>query len=188
MAAPFRPFRTILRGGIGQDGGVSPRDPDPADEPDDDGAGETDDEALHWAGDEARGQAAPRLRGAGAASGPAAADLDELPEADAPRSPAERALLAGTIAFGLVYLALSIGWISSAQLLIYPGLDLLGEVMWQFGEFLAMIAPALWFAAAFTLTPGGTPRRGTKRMLGLLAGALVLVPWPALLFWIGSTQ
>ena len=51
-----------------------------------------------------------------------------------------------------------------------------------------MVGPALWFAATLTLTPDGIRRRGTKRMLGLLAGALVLVPWPALLFWIGSMQ
>jgi hypothetical protein len=160
---------------------VSPRDLEP--EPD-----EPDDEALHWAGDEARGQAAPRLRDPDPASASPAIEPEAPDETDAPRSPAERGLLAGTVVFGLVYLALSIGWISSAQLLVYPSLDLLGEIMWQFGEFLAMIAPALWFAAAFTLTPEGTPRRGTKRMLGLLAGALVLVPWPALIFWIGSMQ
>jgi hypothetical protein len=162
---------------------VSPRDLDPPDDPD-----LVDDDALHWAGDEARGQAAPRLRDAGTASDAPEPEFDELPDADAPRTPAERALLAGTIVFGLAYLALSIGWISSAQLLIYPGVDLIGEIMWQFGEFLGMLAPALWFAAAFTLTSESVARRGRKRMLGLLVGALVLVPWPALLFWIGSTQ
>jgi hypothetical protein len=31
-------------------------------------------------------------------------------------------------------------------------------------------------------------RRGLTRMLGLLVGALVLVPWPSLLYWIGSMQ
>src|SRR5690606_14729618 len=98
----------------------------------------------------------------------------------------EQALRIGTVMFGIVYLAASIGWIFSAQLLIYPSFDLLGEIMWQFGEFLSMVAPALWFAAALTLTPEGTRRRGLKRMLGLLGGALVLVPWPALLYWIGS--
>ena len=29
--------------------------------------------------------------------------------------------------------------------------------MWQFAEFLAMVAAALWFAAVLTLTPEGTP-------------------------------
>jgi hypothetical protein len=166
-----------------QDGGVSTRDP--LDEAD-------DDDALHWAGDEARGRAAPRLRDADTASaiadGGPDAGAEQLAEPEEARTPGERALFAGTIVFGLVYLALSIGWISSAQLLVYPSLDLPGEIMWQFGEFLAMVAPALWFAAALTLTPEGTGRRGLRRMLALLVGALVLVPWPSLLYWIGSMQ
>jgi len=159
---------------------VTPDAPGPLDEPD-------DDEALHWAGDEARAQAAPRLRDAHTASGAPALEAD-APEADAVRTPAERALFAGTVAFGVAYLALSIGWISSVQLLVYPAFDLLGEIMWQFGEFLAMVAPALWFAATLTLTPEGARHRGRTRMIALLVGALVLVPWPALLYWIGSTQ
>lgn len=152
---------------------------------------ELDEEALHWAGDEARGQAAPR-RGPGTASVAQLADDafdDDAAEdpGDAPRrTAAERALQLGSIAFGVVYLAHSIGWIFSAQLLVYPSLDLLGEIMWQFGEFLSLVAPALWFVAALTLTPEGTRRRGAKRMLGLLVGALVLVPWPALLYGIAS--
>src|SRR5690606_26000543 len=88
-----------------EDGRVSPRDVDP---PGDAYVDDSDDEALHWAGDDARGQAAPRLRDAGAASESDSAAPEELPEADVPRSPAERALLAGTVVFGLVYLALSI--------------------------------------------------------------------------------
>jgi hypothetical protein len=60
--------------------------------------------------------------------------------------------------------------------------------MWQFGEFLAMVAPALWFAAVLTLTPEDSRRRGLARMVALLIGVLVLVPWPGLLYWIGSMQ
>lgn len=158
---------------------MSTRDSGPPDEAD-------DDDALHWAGDEARGQAAPRLGGAGMASVSQLDDDPQEPEPAPRRTASERAVLVGTVAFGVVYLAHSIGWILSAQLLSYPSLDLLGEVMWQFGEFLAMVSPALWFAAALTLTPEGTGRRGLKRMLGLLVGALALVPWPALVYWIGS--
>ena len=158
---------------------MTPRDLEPAD-PDD------DDAALSWAGDDLRGQAAPRLRGDADAT-PAPAD-EPRDEPAAPRSGAERATAAVTIVFGLVYLALSIGWIFSAQLLVYPGLDLLGEIMWQFGEFLAMVAPALWFAAVLTFTPEGVLRRALTRLVALLAGALVLVPWPAIGYWIGSMQ
>jgi len=167
---------------MGEDGRVSTRDPEPLDE--------ADDEALHWAGDEARGQAAPRLRES-ATPASASATSDALASGETPeprRTPDQTALLAATIVFGLVYLAISIGWISSAQLLVYPALDLLGEVMWQFGEFLAMVAAALWFAATLTLTPEGIRHRGAKRMLALLVGAVLLVPWPALLYWIGSMQ
>lgn len=160
---------------------MSTRDPEPLDEAD-------DDEALHWAGDEARGQAAPRLRESAASASASATARAEEGEPEPRRSPAQTAMLAGTIVFGIVYLAISIGWISSAQLLVYPALDLLGEVMWQFGEFLAMVAAALWFAATLTLTPEGMRHRGAKRMLALLVGTALLVPWPALLYWIGSMQ
>lgn len=165
---------------MGLDRRVSTRDPEPVDETD-------DDEALRWAGDDARGQASPRLRDEADAE-PQAASADAVAPERAPVSARDRAFRVGTAAFGAVFLAASIGWIFSVQLLAYPGLDLPGEIMWQFGEFLAMVAPALWFAAALTLTPDSARRRGVKRMLALLVGALVLVPWPALGYWIGSTQ
>ncbi|AYF97126.1 hypothetical protein [Protaetiibacter intestinalis] len=160
---------------------MSTRAPEP-EEPDDDAA-------LHWAGDEARGQAAPRLRGepvadadgtdaASAAGTAAAASADR-------RTPRELALLVATGVFGGLYLALAVGWILSVQLLGYPGLDLAGEVMWQFGEFLAMIAAVLWFGAALTLTPPGTAHRGAKRFVALLLGVALLLPWPFLLGALG---
>ncbi|MFT4029856.1 MAG: hypothetical protein QM675_08265 [Protaetiibacter sp.] len=149
-------------------------------------ADDEEDDALHWAGDEARGQAAPRLRDDGLGADAPAEPVEEKP--DAPRTPRDTAFLVGTGAFALGYLALTIGWIFSVQLLVNPGVELLGEIMWQFGEFLAMVAPALWFAATVTLTPEGTRRRGVARMVALLVGAALLVPWPGLLYWIGSTQ
>jgi len=158
---------------------VSANPPDPVDETD-------DDDALHWAGDDARGQAAPRLRG-GASEG---ADTDAAHEgadaasgdaAPAIRGRAETALLAATGVFAGLYLALVVGWILSVQLLAYPGLDLAGEVMWQFAEFLSMVAPALWFAVVLTLTPRETSRRGAKRIGWLVVGLALLLPWPFLL-------
>lgn len=166
---------------MGLDRRVSTHAPGPPDEDDDDLA------ALRWAGDDARGQAGPRLGGEADAGLPPEL-ADEVPLESTAPGPRERGIQLGTIAFGLVYLAISIGWIFSVQLLVYPGLDLPGEIMWQFGEFLAMVAAALWFAAALTLTPEGASRRGVKRMLALLVGALVLVPWPALAYWIESAQ
>lgn len=167
---------------LGQDGGVSANPPDPIDDP--------DDEALHWAGDDARGQAAPRLRGDTAdESGPEAdagdADAASGPIETAARTRAETALLVATGVFAGLFLAAVVGWILSVQLLAYAGLDLAGEIMWQFAEFLSMVAAALWFAAVVTLTPEGIPRRGVKRFGWLVAGLVLLLPWPFLLGALG---
>lgn len=153
---------------------MNERAPGPDEDPD-------DGDALHWAGDEARGQEAPRLRGA--ASEALAADApDPGAEQDVVRrAPGEIALRAGTGAFAVLYLALAVGWILSVQLLGYPGLDLVGEIGWQFGEFLAMVAAVLWFVAVLSLTPAGTRRRGPTRFAGLAVGVLLLLPWPILL-------
>lgn len=156
------------------DRGVSTLPPAP-EEPD-------DDEALRWAGDDARGQSAPRLRAASeeaAASGPpeVASDAAVAPR----RSGADTALLVATGVFAGIYLALAVGWILSVQLIASPYYELFGEIMWQFGEFLAMVAAVLWFGVVFVLTPDGTPRRGLRRFLGLGVGVLVLLPWPFLL-------
>lgn len=150
---------------------MTPATPDPLDD--------VDDEALHWAGDEARGQAAPRLRGGTPASAVAEEQAAETPAAR--RTPRERALLAVTVVFGVLYLALTLGWIASAQLLGYPGIDLFGEIMWQFGEFLSLVAPALWFGAVLALSPETRARRVLVRTVGLALGLLVLLPWPYLL-------
>ena len=148
---------------------------------------ESDDDAFTWAGDEARGQAAPRLRGADDGVDPDAEHATEAatPVASVQRSRGGSGLLVATGVFAGLYLAAVVGWILSVQLLSYPGIDLAGEIMWQFAEFLAMVAAALWFAAVLTLTPEGTPRRGLKRFGWLVAGLALLLPWPFLLGALG---
>lgn len=145
---------------------------------------ESDDDAFHWAGDEARGQAAPRLRDETAETDAAGAGSEAPPAGVATagrRSAAATAFLVATGVFAGLYLAVVVGWILSVQLLAYSGLDLAGEIMWQFSEFLAMVAAALWFGAVVTLTPEGIPRRGVKRFVWLAAGLALLLPWPFLL-------
>lgn len=148
---------------------------------------ESDDDAFHWAGDEARGQAAPRLRDADDRDD---ADAEQATDAGAPvatvqRSRGATALLVATGVFAGLYLAAVVGWILSVQLLSYPGIDLAGEVMWQFTEFLAMVSAALWFAAVLTLTPEGITHRGLKRFGWLTGGLALLLPWPFLLGALG---
>ena len=137
------------------------RDPEPDD---------TDDDALHWAGDERRGQAAPALAGA---ESPAAST--EAAPTDVVVVTASPLRLVGTGVFGGVFLAYTVGWLLSVQAIGSGATDLFSEIMWQFGEFLAIISAALWFASTTYLTRECT----TRLRFGWLAlGVLLLFPWP----------
>ena len=145
-----------------------------------------DDDALSWAGDDARGRDVPRLGDGSIRTEPEHdAAPDEPGETRTPRSAGDIALAIMTVLFALAYLAVTVGWVLSAQNLGYPGLDLPGEIMWQFGEFLALIAAGLWFAAVLALTPAGASWRGAKRAVWFTLGLAVLLPWPYLLGALG---
>lgn len=146
--------------------------------PEDD-AFDADDEALRWAGDEEQGRAAPRL---GADREPVAdVSLEDEGSDEAPGSGGRRV---ATVAFAVPYLALAIGWIFSVQLVDSPS-QLFGAILWQFGEFLAMLAAPLWFAATLMLTRDSAPR---VRVGWLALGLLVLLPWPIILRFLAALQ
>jgi hypothetical protein len=133
-----------------------------------------DEEAFHWAGDEVGGREGPRLpdtKARDAVAGSAASVAIEHP---GPRSGSAR-LLTGF--FGVMYLALTVGWILGVQYTGSGSTSLLTEVPWQFGEFTAIVASPLWFGATLTLTRGG---RLVTRAGWLALGAGLLVPWPLL--------
>ena len=136
---------------------------------------EDDDAAYHWAGDEARGQAGPAF--ATAASGTDVGDAT-VAAPDEPVKPTGRARLLGTGVFGGVFLVFTVGWILSVQAIPNGASDLFGEVMWQFGEFLAIISAALWFSATTYLT---RETRTAVRFGWLVLGVVLLVPWPIIL-------
>jgi hypothetical protein len=136
-----------------------------------------DEDAFRWAGDEDTGREGARLPGArGEASehpddAPAAAD--GAPPAGASRRPGMTAI---TVLFGLLYLALTVGWILGTGYTSAGTTGLVPQLLWQFGEFTAIIAAPMWFGTAVLLTPW---------RLGVRAGALtlglgVLLPWPVL--------
>jgi hypothetical protein len=52
---------------------------------------------------------------------------------------------------------------------------LIPDVMYQVALWAAVLAPALWFGAVWVLTRRSAP---WVRVAGLLAGAVLLVPWP----------
>ncbi len=149
-----------------------PTDPEP--EGDD-----LDREALTWAGDEEQGRARPRLAEVGPDStSTLEAAGDDEDDLDGTTGPAPDT--AGTVAmvlFGILYLALTVGWIYSVQLASTPSEGFPGPVVWQFGKFTAMIGAPVWFGAVVTLTRG---RIGLR--LGWFAlGVGLLLPWPVVL-------
>ncbi len=77
-----------------------------------------------------------------------------------------------------VYLAYTVGWIIGIGLVPLSGPTLVIEIMYQFSEFLAIIAAPLWFAAVVSLTREG---RAAHRFGWLALGMLVLLPWPFVL-------
>ncbi|GAB3036597.1 hypothetical protein GCM10027052_13740 [Parafrigoribacterium mesophilum] len=115
----------------------------------------------------------------GAETDPTHVDAPDSPPAVA-RRPGPAAgtgslLLVGYGVFAGVYLLYTIGWFGAVLRNTLTLAGLIPEVMYQFGEFLAIVAPALWFGAVLLLTRG---RRPLTRVLWLLVGMVVLVPWP----------
>jgi hypothetical protein len=82
-------------------------------------------------------------------------------------------LLLGIV--GGIYLLYTLGWIIGGLNLQGSALFLIPGVMYQVALWAAVLAPALWFAAVWLLTRKSA---GWVRVLGLLAGAALLVPWP----------
>ena len=86
-------------------------------------------------------------------------------------------LLIGYGVFAGVYLLYTIGWFAAVLRNTLTLSGLIPEIMYQFGEFLAIVSPVLWLGTALLLTRG---RRPLVRVLWLLVGMVVLVPWPIL--------
>jgi hypothetical protein len=133
-----------------------------------------DEAAFRWAGDEVGGREGARL--------PDKKIQDAAVGSPADVAVAEPGLQSGSARlltgfFGVVYLALTVGWILAVQYTGSGSTALLTEVLWQFGEFTAIVAAPLWFGATLTLTRGG---RLVTRAGWLALGAGLLVPWPLL--------
>jgi hypothetical protein len=133
-----------------------------------------DDEALRWAGDDLRGGVDPLTRNRVAES---ASSLGDGADA-APATRGNPARTAATVGFAVLYLAIVVGWILSVQITGSAATDLFSQVAWQFGEFVAIIAGALWYLTVLTLTPDSPTR---VRVGWLALGVAVLLPWPILL-------
>ena len=134
-----------------------------------------EDDALRWAGDELRGGVDPLTRNR--VSDVTASSIDDGMDA-APATPTNLARTAATVGFAVLYLAIVVGWILSVQITGSTATDLFSQVAWQFGEFVAIIAGALWYLAVLTLTPDA---RAAVRVGWFVLGVALLLPWPILL-------
>lgn len=148
------------------------------------------DDALSWEGDEsaerrARDTAsrpvpapAPEPRPtasahpAGPAATPAATAEEETSAAPAGLSNA-MLVLVGVV--GGIYLLYTVGWIAGGLRLQPLASFLVADFMFLPWFVLAIAAPALWFLATWVLTRG---RASWVRAAFLLAGVVLLVPWP----------
>lgn len=80
---------------------------------------------------------------------------------------------------GGVHLLYAVGWVLSVGALqaAYRPLDVLGGAMFSLGLVFAIAAPLVWFGASFWFTRS---RPSWQRIAALVAGAVILVPWPFL--------
>lgn len=150
-------------------GDGSKRDPQLLNEPDDDAA------ALSW-GDERDAS----LETGSPTSVPASDGETEKLSTEAPRDVAGSVLL---VFYGItagVYLLYTVGWVLGALADTTPTVSVFAQLMHEFGLFCAIAAPALWVLAVFVLA-----KRPVSRVLGLLLGMVLLVPWP---FVLGAFQ
>lgn len=150
-----------------------------------------DDDALRWDGDDdptlvsSQSSAVPKEEPLALPDGFTAVGKDSEKvgriEADgAVVMPGERAPLSNTVLLTLgvlagVYLLFTIGWIVGGLRLQGTAQFLVSPVGYRFAFWLAVIAPALWFATVYLLTRLSKP---WLRLVWLIGGFALLVPWP----------
>jgi hypothetical protein len=95
----------------------------------------------------------------------------------APRPKTENPVLLAV--FGGLYAVWTISWVLAIVAApTQQASSLLDAIMYQFGEFLAIVAAPLWFGIVWWLSAGA----GTKpRLAWLVAGLVVLFPLPLVL-------
>jgi len=128
-----------------------------------------DDEGLRWDGDDE-----PVT--------PVARPERSVETEPAEATPTNSVLL---VVYGIIagaYVLYTVGWIFAAGLIASGASTILAEIMFQFGEFLAIASPAVWFGTTLLLT---RHRKPAVRLLWLILGLVVLAPLP---FILGGVQ
>jgi hypothetical protein len=142
--------------------------PDGSIDPDVPNAVDTDDAALSW------GDAADATH-VDAAHNPVA--VRDRGERD-PEAPETSGALVGFGVFGGLYLLYTVAWLLTASTAYVSGVDTVLTLFVEVLRFLAILAPALWFTVVLWAARSSRTR---TRLLWMLLGAVVLLPWPFLL-------
>ncbi|ROQ41458.1 hypothetical protein EDF46_0837 [Frondihabitans sp. PhB188] len=130
-----------------------------------------DDEALSWgeSADSSYVEGPARGHRGDETADDADGDEDELPE-----GVLSSGMLVAHGVFAAILLLYTVAWLLAVTRATAPGLAGASLTLWHLGQWLAVFAPALWFAATLSLTPASSARR---RVVWLLVGVIVLIPW-----------
>jgi len=109
----------------------------------------------------------------GAAATGAAASTSVATHAQ--RGPMGNGELIAVGVLGGVYALFAIGWIIGGLRLQGTAAFLVSSVGYQVSLWLAVLAPVVWFVTVFALT---RQSRAWVRLVWLIAGAVLLLPWP----------
>jgi len=145
------------------------------------------DDALSWEGDEDRPAQKPSLpqgwnavgKGSDRVVTDGGASVAEPAEPSASEEPQLAAMSPAMLLFvgifGGIYLLYAIGWVIGGLNLKPLANLIVADAMYVPWFVLAVAAPALWMLTVWVLTRGA---QSWIRVLLLLAGAVLLVPWP----------
>ncbi|QPZ39756.1 hypothetical protein [Paramicrobacterium chengjingii] len=134
-----------------------------------------DDDPLSWAGDDD-----PTLQTHASGEPVTKKSAQNRTQRSAPASAAEPAQQPGSAmlvvlgVLGGVYLLYTVGWALNIGRDTYAVASPIDQIMYTVGLWLAAAAAPLWFAVALWFTRGHTK----SRILWLVLGAVVLIPWP----------
>lgn len=140
-----------------------------------------DDDALSWAGDEDRLRTGAPVDSTREKRGASSVNKQAPGIDSGEQTGLSSAALVGFGIFGGIYLLFSVAWLITALRNPTQIQDALGNAMFVFGLWLSVAAPAIWFGAVLYLGKEATVLR---KMLFLVLGAVVLIPWPYLT-WAG---
>ncbi|MGB3414886.1 MAG: hypothetical protein WBA28_09245 [Microbacteriaceae bacterium] len=134
-----------------------------------------DHEALSWAGDAESGLAEFDPD----AVQPAETTIPAIQTEPVVQKPLSAALLVSYGIFGGIYLLYLVGWtiFINTHEVVHTG-ELLPALMFELGEALTIVLPIFWFLAVFLLIRA---ERSFWRLFWLIAGVIVLIPWPFVL-------